>query len=141
MLNEIVQEIAELLRKQRPETITQKEYGRYGSREVDLLYCDNEGNYKKLTSVPDEKDVGSVKAFAACIKEELRRKENLTGNNATVRIYSQGGYFIPDDNFGTFKTTYNRIKGNKGLPHREGSVLVLPNVSAFAAQLSGSGRT
>lgn len=129
MLDEIAQETAELLLKQRPETITQKEYGQYSSREVDLLYCDTEEKYKKLTSIPENKNVGSVKAFAACIKEELKRRENSTGNKATVRIFSQGGYFIPDDDFGVFKTTYNRInsqqwnfiKGriNRVMPHRE----------------------
>ena len=113
MLDEIVKEAADLLIKQRPEKIEKLQYGQYSSRPIELLYNDGKKEYEQLNSRPENKTVGSVKAFAACIKEELRRRENTTGNKATVRIFSNGGYFIPDEDFGIFKISYDRINSQQ----------------------------
>ncbi len=113
MLNEIVKETVEILKKQRPEKIEKLQYGQYSSRSIELLYNDSEKAYIELNSRPENKTVGSVKAFAACIKEELKRRENQTGQKATVRIYSEGGSFYPDEDFGIFKTTYKRINSQQ----------------------------
>ena len=72
MLDEIVKEAADLLIKQRPEKIEKLQYGQYSSRIIELLYNDGKKEYEQLNSRPENKTVGSVKAFAACIKEELR---------------------------------------------------------------------
>ena len=90
-LNELAKEITELLQKQRPEKIDKLQYGQYSSRSIELLYNDGKKEYEQLNSRPENKTVGSVKAFAACIKEELKRRDNQTGHKATVRIYSKGG--------------------------------------------------
>ena len=113
MLDEIVKEAADLLIKQRPEKIEKLQYGQYSSRPIELLYNDGKKEYEQLNSRPENKTVGSVKAFAACIREELRRRENTTGNKATVRIFSNGGYFIPDEDFGIFKISYDRINSQQ----------------------------
>ncbi|MCD7740157.1 MAG: hypothetical protein LUH11_02285 [Candidatus Gastranaerophilales bacterium] len=129
MLEETIKETIKFLSKTRPEKITKIQYGQYGQREVELLYNDGEKEYQELNSIPENKQVGSVKAFALCIKEELRRRGNKTGDKATVRIFSDGGYFIPDEDFGTFKTEYKRINSqqwnwiksniNKIMSHRD----------------------
>ena len=113
MFNELAKEITELLQKQRPEKIDKLQYGQYSSRSIELLYNDGKKEYEQLNSRPENKTVGSVKAFAACIKEELKRRDNQTGHKATVRIYSKGGYFVPDEDFGIFKTSYERINSQQ----------------------------
>lgn len=129
MLEEFQKEIKEILLKQRPEKIEKIQYGQYGQRTVELLYDDSEKKYTQLVSYPENKKVGSAKAFAACIREELIRRNNMTGEKGTVRIFSSGGYFIPDEDFGVFRTTYERINSqqwnfikariNKNMTHRE----------------------
>ncbi len=113
MLNELVKEITDLLKKQRPEKIEKLQYGQYSSRSIELLYNDGKKEYEQLNSTPENKTVGSVKAFASCIKEELKRRGNQTGNKATVRIYSKGGAFLPDEDFGIFKTSYERLNSQQ----------------------------
>lgn len=113
MLNELTEAAEKLVLKQRPEKIVKLQYGQYSSREIELLYNDGEEEYQELNSSPKNKQVGSVKAFADCIKEELRRRGNEEGEKATVRIFSQGGYFIPDEDFGIFKTSYQRINSQQ----------------------------
>lgn len=113
MLNEITEAAEKLVLKQRPEKVMKVQYGQYSSREIELLYNDSQKSYQQLNSKPDNKIVGSMKAFADCIKEELRRRENETGDKATVRIFSEGGYFIPDEDFGIFMTSYERINSQQ----------------------------
>lgn len=116
MLKELLSEITEnLLTKIRPEKITKIQYGQYTSREIELLYNDANECYEEVNSKPSDKIVGSAKAFAECIKEELARRDNKSGVNATVRIYTDGGYFIPDDDFGGYKINYNRINSQQWL--------------------------
>lgn len=119
MLEEIAKEVGQLLLKQRPEKIEKLEYGQYSSRSIELLYNDGEKEYEQLNSRPENKTVGSVKAFTEYIKEELRRRGNEAGDKATVRISSTGGYFIPDEDFGIFKTTYQRINSQQWMYIRE----------------------
>ena len=113
MLNEILQEVSGIVAKVRPEKVEKIQYGQYGSRPIELLYNDGEKCYEEFSSYPENKSVGSAKAFAACIKEELSRRNNETGEKATVRIYSDGGYFIPDEDFGIFKISYKRINSQQ----------------------------
>ena len=129
MNDELTKEIKQMMLRQRPEKITKIQYGQYSSREIELIYNDDAKHYKTFSSTPDNKTVGSVKAFALCIKEELRRRNNETGDKATVRIYSQGGLFIPDEDFGKFIVKYDRINSqqwelvktniNKVMSHRQ----------------------
>lgn len=113
MLKEITKEVAKIMMKHRPEKLEKIQYGQYGERIVELLYNDHDERYTQLTSYPDNKKVGSAKAFAACIKEELQRRNNLTGEKATVRIFTKGGYFIPDEDFGIFRTDYERVNSQQ----------------------------
>lgn len=114
MLEETLSKFFELLsNQQRPEKITKTQYGQYSQRDVELIYNDKAKEYEEYTSAPENKTVGSVKAFSNCIKEELRRREKTTGDKATVRIYSNGGTFIPDEDFGVFKITYDRINSQQ----------------------------
>ena len=126
----VLKEAIEVLKKQkRPELIDVTVYGRYSNRKQTYLYNDSEEEYQLHRSTPDDKTVRSVKAFVEIIKEELLRRENETGQNATVKINLEGGYFIPDDDFGEEMIKFSRlnsqqwnlIKGgiNKVYNHRE----------------------
>ena len=114
METELIKEAIEVLKnKKRPELIDATIYGRYSSKKQTYLYNDAQAEYKKHTSIPEAKEVRSVKAFVQIIKEELLRRENETGSNATVRIDLNGGYFIPDDDFGEDIVKFRRLNSQQ----------------------------
>lgn len=110
----LMKEVIEALKdKKRPELINGVVYGRYSPRQQTFLYNDANQQYELHTSRPDDKTVRSVKAFVSIIKEELSRRENETGQNATVKVNLDGGYFIPDDNFGEETIEFSRLNSQQ----------------------------
>lgn len=99
--------------QKRPELIKVPVYGLYNSEERTFLYSDEDKTYFQKCSFPDNKGVRSVKAFATCISEELKRRNNETGSKATVHIGLNGGMFIPDDNFGGYNILFNRLNSQQ----------------------------
>lgn len=86
------------------------EYGKYTQRERTALYNDDAGSYTIISKANNNKiDVHSSKSFVEVIKEELKRRGNETGKNATLSIGLNGGYFVADDDFGEGKAEYHRI--------------------------------
>lgn len=110
----LIKEAIEALKdRKRPELIDVTVYGKYSAKKQTYLYNDAEKQYEKHTSTPEPKEVRSVKAFTSIIKEELKRRENESGANATVKINLSGGYFIPDDNFGEETITFSRLNSQQ----------------------------
>ena len=126
----LIKEAMQNLKKQkRPELIDCPIYGRYSERYRTFIYSDSAQDYKTHTSAPSSKTVRSVKAFASVISEELKRRENQSGFKATVSINLDGGYFIPDDDFGGDCIKFNRLNSqqwnlvkaniNRDMTHKE----------------------
>lgn len=113
MLEEITKELTAALLRQRPEKINKTQYGIYSTRELELLYNDSKREYVEKAVYEDDKTLGSAKALAAYIKEELRRRENPTGDKATVRIAMTGGEFTADEDFQEGCVSYNRINSQQ----------------------------
>lgn len=110
----LIKEAIEALKdKKRPELIDVTVYGRYSAKKQTFLYNDSAQEYEIHTSKPEEKEVRSVKAFVEIIREELRRQENESGNYSTVKINLNGGYFIPDDNFGEETISFKRLNSQQ----------------------------
>lgn len=114
MEEQLLKEAMETLKNQkRPEKINCTVYGQYDSEEKEYIYNDSEKCYVCKKQFPKDKTVRSVKAFAEIIKEELRRRNNITGNRATVKIHLTGGEFIPDDNTGETRVDFNRLNSQQ----------------------------
>ncbi len=113
MLEEITKEVTAALLRQRPEKINKTQYGIYSTRELELLYSDSKKEYEETAIYEQDRLLGSAKALAAYIKEELRRRENPTGDKATVRISMTGGQFIADEDFREGIASYNRINSQQ----------------------------
>ena len=109
MNDELTKELIDNLKNQkRPETINVPVYGLYSSKERTFLYSDSKEEYDYISEIPSNKEVRSVKAFSLSIAEELKRRNNETGKESTVKINLEGGIFIPDDNFGGYSILFNR---------------------------------
>lgn len=107
MLKELVQDI---LLRQRPEHTEITEYGAYKEyRSKISTYNDAQKAYQVIDKNISNNSVRSWKAFCTYIKEELRRRNNSTGNFATVQINSKGGEFTADCNFNEGKCSYDRL--------------------------------
>lgn len=130
MEEQLLKEAIQTLKEQkRPELIDCPVYGRYTSRNKVFIYSDSGKDYKMVQEKPSEKKVRSVKAFSNVISEELKRRENSTGSKATVSINLNGGYFIPDDDFGGDCIEFNRLNSqqwnllksnlNRDMSHKE----------------------
>lgn len=114
METEIFKEVIKTIKEnKRPELIEAPIYGRYTAKNQTFLYSDSKHIYERLFSYPDNKTVRSVKAFAEIIKEELRRRENESGDKATVKVSLEGGYFIPDDDYGREKIEFKRLNSQQ----------------------------
>ena len=110
----LLKEVIEALKQtKRPELVDVTIYGKYSPEQRQLLYSDANMKYELHTSKPCDKEVRSVNAFVAIIKEELLRRENETGNMATVKLDLNGGYFIPDDNFGEEMIKFQRLNSQQ----------------------------
>lgn len=121
MEEQLLKEAIDVLKQnKRPELIDCPVYGQYSSQNRTFIYSDSDEcySYKKLS--PSNKTVRSSKAFAAIIKEELRRRENETGDKATVRLNLEGGCFIPDDNFGETVINFSRLNSQQWLMVQNG---------------------
>lgn len=114
MEEQIIKEAIKTLKEQkRPEKIECLVYGQYDSETKEFIYDDSLRSYVCKEERPENKTVRSVKAFAQIIKEEMRRRNNSTGDRATVRINLDGGEFIPDDNIGETKITFKRLNSQQ----------------------------
>lgn len=130
MLEEFLEKAASYLRSQkRPEHLLVKEYGSYSERVCEYTYSDFDKGYQKKSRGNNEKQVRSIGAFISAIKEELRRRNNKTGDKATVRLSLDGGFFTADDDFnGGVNIEYKRLNSqqwelfksgiNKTMDHR-----------------------
>lgn len=110
ILNEL---ITSLKKQKRPETILAPVYGLYSDKVKTFIYSDKDQIYKIKNSIPENKEVRNVKAFAVSIAEELKRRGNETGAKATVNINLNGGLFIPDDDFGGYQIKFNRLNSQQ----------------------------
>lgn len=114
MEEQLLKETFEVLKKQkRPEKINSLIYGQYKPVEREFIYADCRQSYDYEVFSLQDKEVRSVKAFAKVISEELKRRNNPTGYNATVSVNLNGGYFIPDDNTQETKITFNRLNSQQ----------------------------
>lgn len=130
MEEQLLKESIEVLKNQkRPEKINALIYGQYEPVEREFIYADCNQKYDYKQFEQDDKQVRSVKAFAKIIAEELKRRNNPTGNKATVSINLDGGYFIPDDNTQETVVSFDRLNSqqwnlikryvNKDMGHRD----------------------
>lgn len=111
---ELTREVITALKdRKRPELIDCPIYGQYDSEKRTFIYDDANKRYILQHTRPEQKSVRSVKAFIAIIKEELKRRSNETGNKATVKVNLDGGYFIPDDNFGRECIKFTRLNSQQ----------------------------
>lgn len=114
MEEKIMEQAIDALKNQkRPELIDCPVYGQYSSTYRTFMYNDSSREYEEQVSRPESKRVRSVKAFARIIAEELRRRENASGNRASVSINLSGGVFIPDDDFGYNSITFERLNSQQ----------------------------
>jgi len=114
MNDELTKELIDTLKNQkRPETITAPIYGLYSEKMREFVYSDSRKDYDTVDSIPEDKEVRSVKAFALSIAEELKRRGNSTGEKATVKINLSGGVFIPDDDFGGYRIVFKRLNSQQ----------------------------
>lgn len=114
MEEKIMEQAIDALKNQkRPELVECPVYGQYSLEYRTFMYNDNHSQYEAKKSYPSNKRVRSVKAFAKIIAEELRRRENATGDRSTVCINMSGGEFIPDDNFGGTSITFERLNSQQ----------------------------
>lgn len=121
MEEKIIEQAIDALKNQkRPEMIDCPIYGQYSSELRTFIYNDDRREYNYQSETPDDKVVRSVKAFAKIIAEELRRRDNTSGNKATVHINLIGGEFIPDDNFGHTVIKFNRLNSQQWLLLKSG---------------------
>jgi hypothetical protein len=93
----------------RPEIVWVPVYGRYESEAKGFLYNDSKQEYEMKSATLNNRSVTTIRAFAAIIKEELKRRKNPTGEKATVIIHSTGGDFVPDENFGDDIVRFKRL--------------------------------
>lgn len=110
ILNEL---ITSLKNQKRPETVEVPVYGLYSNKTRTFLYDDSQKRYDMVEETPNNKEVRNVKAFALSIEEELKRRNNLTGEKATVNINLNGGVFIPDDDFGGYEIKFSRLNSQQ----------------------------
>ena len=114
MEEKIMEQAIDALKNQkRPELIECPVYGQYSSEPQTFMYSDAAKVYLKNFSRPSDKKVRSVKAFAKIIAEELRRRENTSGDKSTVSINLSGGLFIPDDDFGITTISFERLNSQQ----------------------------
>lgn len=114
MESELTKEVITALKERKsPELIDCPVYGQYDSEKRTFIYDDANKRYILQHARPEQKSVRSVKAFIAIIKEELKRRCNETGNKATVKVNLDGGYFIPDDNFGRECIEFTRLNSQQ----------------------------
>lgn len=114
MENELLKEAIQVLKNnKRPELINCTMYGQYTADVKEFLYSDRKEEYSIIEKNPEPKLVRSAKAFTALIKEELKRRNNATGEKATVKLNLDGGYFIADENFGEGITHFERLNSQQ----------------------------
>ena len=114
MEEKIIEQAIDALKNQkRPELIECPVYGQYSANPITFMYNDDRKQYEMRKSQPSDKRVRSVKAFAKIIAEELRRRENSSGDKSTVSINLSGGEFIPDDDYGYSKITFERLNSQQ----------------------------
>lgn len=112
----MLKELLEFLQQQKRETKTDvKIYGKYGDvRKREAIYEDSAGKYKVMNcGCQEDIEVHSSRSFIEYIKEELRRRENETGRNATLTIGINGGKFVADDSFDEGVCEYSRINSQQ----------------------------
>lgn len=100
--------------EKRPITTHVIEYGRYSNRERIAIYNDGNKCYNAPCAVNNKSmEVRSAKAFVDYIREDLRRRENATGDKATVRLTLDGGSYCSDDNFCEDYARYKRLNSEQ----------------------------
>lgn len=132
--------LSKILELKRPEQITVTQYGRYTSRNADAVYDDDAKGYRVNRVSGCQTNLASKKSLVQFIKEELKRRDNITGKNASLRIGESGGSFIADDNFGEGLCSYKRINSQQWLLVRDldGEVLNHETFLMYLLKLSPS---
>lgn len=108
MLKEVITDLLKNVRERRPEKSEVTIYGNYSTKTKEAVYNDGEEEYTVREDIKSGESVSSVRSFATFIKEELRRRDNTTGNFATATINSKGGIFYADDDFIKGKCEFTR---------------------------------
>lgn len=106
-----------------------KKEGNYTDKDISLIYNDQQGKYEEVAAISNSKAVTSASALIDFIKEECRRRDNNTGDKATLQLNLTGGKFTADTDFNKGNCEYNRKfsqqwevligYANKSLSHRD----------------------
>jgi hypothetical protein len=98
----------------RPNLLPVLKEGNYKEKGIDLVYNDNAKKYEELPALNKTMSVTSASALVDFIKEECRRRENETGDKATLQLNLTGGKFTADTDFGKGVCEYNRKFSQQG---------------------------
>ena len=112
-MKDFINKIVEKLTEKRPIERLRNEYGRYTQRARFVEYSDKNKEYLNPVTTTTTKEVHSAKAFVDFIREELKRRNNLSGLFSTVQLGLTSGNFIADDNFQEGKCEYKRLKSEQ----------------------------
>lgn len=123
-------QLFDIIQGQRRESLLSiKKEGNYTDKDISLIYNDNAGKYEEVSIINNSRGVTSASALVDFIKEECRRRENSTGDKATLQLSLTGGKFTADTDFNKGSCEYNRkfsqqwevltSYANKSLTHRE----------------------
>ncbi|MEI8128011.1 MAG: hypothetical protein WCG95_00205 [bacterium] len=105
----MIKQLFELIQTQsRPDTLQIIEQGNYTEKNAILVYNDNKKGYEEIAETKLVYGVTSASALVDFIKEECRRRGNLTGNKSTLQLTLTGGDFRADTDFNYGKCEYNR---------------------------------
>lgn len=99
--------------QQKPEDITITKYGNYSSKEIFGKTTPGNGKSFQITEVKSTQKVSNIESFIASSKEELKRRDNVTGKNSTASFTLQGGTFTADDDFVEGICHFSRTKSQQ----------------------------
>ena len=83
----------------RENTLDVEKQGNYTKKGIKLVYHDSRGQYEEISEIKNTDTVTSASALVDFIKEECRRRENITGDKATLQLSLIGGSFYADTDF------------------------------------------
>ena len=122
-LKEKVTEFISTIAPKRKETLQHPVAGRYNNESIqNYLYIDRNQSYEEMKDFTEGHawKVSTATNFAKLIKEELKRRNNATGAGATVKLTTQGGLFVANDEFNRGKNEFQRANSQQWLWLKKG---------------------
>lgn len=122
-LKEKITDFITTISPKRTETLQHSVFGRYNNTTTqNYIYSDCNQRYEEMKDYTEGYSwrVSTAKNFAKLIKEELKRRNNATGQGATVKLTTKGGLFVADDEFSRGKNEFERANSQQWLWLKKG---------------------